>query len=66
MGKLRYWKKEKEKTCVVFPSYFARTEAKLTWGIMFFSTESWNRGGGGRSSDRNRNGEVDVFVSAEF
>lgn len=30
---------------------------------MFFSTASWNKGGGGKSTARNRNGDTDVFVS---
>ena len=35
----------------------------LTWGIMFFSTASWNNGGGGRSTARNRNGDTVVLIS---
>lgn len=35
----------------------------LTWGMMFFSTESWKSGGGGRSSARYKNGEVVVLIS---
>lgn len=30
---------------------------------MFFSTASWNRGGGGKSTARNRNGDVAVLIS---
>ena len=53
-------------TWVVFPSYFVRTEAKLTWGIIFFSTESWNRGGGGKSTERKRNGDIVVLMSKRY
>lgn len=30
---------------------------------MFFSTESWNSGGGGRSTARYKNGDTAVFIS---
>ena len=52
-----------ERTCDVFPSYFAKTEWMLTWGMMFLSTASWNKGGGGRSSARNKYGDVEVLSS---
>jgi len=35
----------------------------LTWGIIFFSTESWKRGGGGRSTARKRNGDTFDLIS---
>src|ERR1700730_7120660 len=35
-----------------------------TWGMMFFSTASWKRGGGGRSTARNRKGDVVALISA--
>jgi hypothetical protein len=35
----------------------------LTCGMMFFSTESWNNGGGGKSTARNKNGEVTDLIS---
>lgn len=57
---LRTWKAP---TCAVLPSYLARTECMLTWGIIFFSTASWNRGGGGRSTARKRKGDTEVFNS---
>ena len=31
--------------------------------MMFFSTESWNSGGGGKSTARNRNGDTADFIS---
>jgi len=52
-------------TCVVVPSYLANTVAKLTWGIIFFSTESWNKGGGGRSTERNKKGDVTICDSVK-
>lgn len=35
----------------------------LTCGMMFFSTESWNKGGGGKSTARNKNGDTAVLES---
>lgn len=35
----------------------------LTWGIIFFSTESWNNGGGGKSTAKKRNGDVVDLIS---
>ena len=32
---------------------------------MFFSTASWNSGGGGRSTARNKNGDVNVLISVQ-
>jgi hypothetical protein len=52
-------------SCVVLPSYLARIVASATWGMMFFSTESWKSGGLGRSSARKRNGDRAVLVSAK-
>jgi hypothetical protein len=37
----------------------------LTCGMMFFSIASWNRGGGGRSIARKRNGETVDFISSK-
>lgn len=37
----------------------------LTCGMIFFSIASWNNGGGGRSTARNRKGDVDVLISNE-
>lgn len=51
---------------MVVPSYFARTEARVTCGMMFFSTASWNSGGGGRSTARNRNGVLALLISVPF
>jgi hypothetical protein len=31
--------------------------------MMFFSTASWKRGGGGKSTARNRKGDVVAFIS---
>lgn len=54
-------------TWVVRPSYLANTECMLTWGIIFFSTESWNRGGGGRSTARNKKGDtIDLISNGEL
>ena len=50
-------------TWVVWPSNLLSTDAMLTWGMMFFSTESWKSGGGGRSRARKRKGEVVVLMS---
>jgi hypothetical protein len=36
----------------------------LTCGTMFFSIESWNSGGGGRSTARNRKGDTVDLMSA--
>jgi hypothetical protein len=33
--------------------------------MMFFSTASWKRGGGGKSTARNRKGDVVAFISAK-
>lgn len=52
-------------TWVVFPSNLASSEWMVTWGIMFFSTASWNKGGGGKSIARNRNGETEVLESKQ-
>lgn len=35
----------------------------LTCGMIFFSTASWNNGGGGRSTARNRNGDAEALIS---
>jgi len=51
-------------TCAVTPSYFERTEEMFTCGTMFFSTESWNSGGGGRSTARKRKGDTVGLMSA--
>jgi hypothetical protein len=48
---------EEKRTWVVEPSYFARTVESETWGMMFFSTESWKSGGRGRSRARKRKGD---------
>ena len=53
-------------TCVVFPSNLARSEWMVTCGIMFFSTASWNKGGGGKSIARNRNGETEALESKQI
>jgi hypothetical protein len=45
------------------PSYFERTEAMCTCGMMFFSIESWNSGGGGRSTARKRKGDIFDLMS---
>ena len=50
-------------TLVVTPSYFERTEAMCTCGMMFFSIESWNSGGGGRSTARKRKGDIFDLMS---
>jgi len=38
----------------------------VTCGIMFFSTASWNKGGGGKSIARNRNGDTEVLESKQI
>ena len=47
----------------VIPSYLAKTWAKGTWGIMFFSKTSWKTGGVGRSKARSKKGEWVVLIS---
>ena len=37
-----------------------------TWGMIFFSFWSWNRGVAGRSSARNRNGDERVVMSVNI
>jgi hypothetical protein len=37
----------------------------LTCGMIFFSTESWKSGGGGRSTARTRNGDTVDVISGE-
>lgn len=37
----------------------------LTCGMMFFSTASWNNGGGGKSTAKNRNGDTVDLISVE-
>lgn len=51
-------------SCVVKPLYLARTVEMGTWGMMFFSTASWKRGGAGRSMARKRKGEWVDLTSA--
>jgi len=51
-------------TCVVTPSYFESTEAMFTWGMIFFSTESWKSGGGGKSTAKKRNGDTFDLISS--
>lgn len=53
-------------SCVVFPSYLANNDASETCGIMFFSTASWNSGGGGRSIANKRKGVVVCLISGGF
>jgi len=50
-------------TCVVPPSYLASKEWIATWGMIFFSIASWNKGGGGKSMAKKRNGETEVLDS---
>src|ERR1700761_1619624 len=57
------YREEDKLTCVVFPSNFAKTLARVTWGMIFFSTTSWNIGGGGRSTARSKKGVSVVLVS---
>ncbi len=35
----------------------------VTCGMIFFSTESWNKGGGGKSMAKKRKGDTDVLDS---
>ncbi len=44
-------------TFSVTPSYLANSEASGTWGMMFCSNSSLNRGADGISNDRYKNGE---------
>ena len=54
-----------EYTCVIPPSYLASKEWIVTWGMIFFSIASWNKGGGGKSMARKRNGETEVLDSKQ-
>lgn len=51
------------RTWVVMPSNLDSTDAMFTCGIIFFSIESWKRGGGGRSTARKRNGDTFDLMS---
>lgn len=55
-----------QNTWVVFPSYLVSSEWMVTCGIMFFSIASWNKGGGGKSIARNRNGDTEAFESKQI
>jgi len=37
----------------------------VTCGMMFFSTESWNKGGGGKSIAKKRKGDTNVLDSKD-
>lgn len=50
-------------TCVVTPSYFESMDVIFTCGIIFFSTESWNNGGGGKSTAKKRKGVMFDLMS---